>query len=167
MALRSVMPRVRVTRCKTLHLLLNSSHCHMKVLLSSRVDTPDLLLTLTHTQKTPPHTRTRTPPLSDTSRAISNQSWWLLYSSLNGGPDLRYAELFPSSPNFQATGGKRSMRKNGESDSARFYFSLCKPSAHLIVLPSLRGPGTAYAVIRGSGEENSLQRLLQILDEIA
>lgn len=53
------------------------------------------------------------PPLSDTPthRAISNQSQWLLCSSLNGRPDLRYAELFPPSPNFQATGEKKKVEE--------------------------------------------------------
>lgn len=87
--------------------LSSFSHCSATVLLSSRMDTPELLLTLPHK-----HTHARTLSLTpNTHRAISNQSQWLLCSSLNGGPDLRYAELFPPSPNFQATRGKKGMRK--------------------------------------------------------
>lgn len=96
---------------------------------------------------TDPGTHTHTHPLSDTSRAISNQSRWLLRSSLNGGPDLRYAALFPPSPNFQATRGKGVWEKWREREHAILLF-LNKSSTHLILLPNLQSPETAYSGMR-------------------
>lgn len=112
------------------------------------------------------HTHAHTP-LSDTltHKAISNQSQWLLCSCLNGRPDLRYAELFPPSPNFQATGEKKRLKKNWET---REHEILCKPLIHFILLPNLQSPGTTYSVMRKWVEkgseacwENSLQHSLQ------
>lgn len=110
---------------------------------------------------------TCTHPLSDTTthRAISNQSQWLLCSSLNGRPDLRYAELFPPSPNFQATRGKKVVEKLRD----REHEILCKPLIHFILLPNLQSPGTTYSVMRKWVEkgseaccENSLQHSLRL-----
>lgn len=110
----------------------------MTVLLSSRMDTPGLLPTRKHWHSLTHRSRhTHTHPLSDTSRAISNQSRWLLRSSLNGGPDLRYAALFPPSPNFQATRGKGVWEKWREREHAILLF-LNKSSTHLILLPNLQ-----------------------------
>lgn len=155
-----------------LYLLLNFSHCSMTVLLSSRMDTPELLLTLAH-KHWRKLTHTCTHPLSDTNthRAISNQSQWLLCSSLNGRPDLRYAELFPPSPNFQAARGKRVWEKWRDREHEILLF-LCNPLIHFILLPNLQGPGTTYSVMRkwveeGSEDcwENSLQHPLQLSGE--
>lgn len=114
-----------------------------------------------------------THPLSDTNthRAISNQSQWLLCSSLNGRPDLRYAELFPPSPNFQAARGKRGCEKWRDREHEILLF-LCNPLIHFILLPNLQGPGTTYSVMRKWVEEgseacweNSLQHSLQLSGE--
>lgn len=98
--------------------LLNFSLCSVTVLLSCWMDTPELLMTLTHRHWFKlalfhSHTLSYTHPLCDTNthRAISNQSRWLLCSSLNGRPDLRYAELFPPAPKFSGNQGKKGLRK--------------------------------------------------------
>lgn len=102
---------------------------------------------------------------------ISYQSQWLLCSSLNGRPDLRYAELFPSSPNFQATGGKRIWEKWSDREHGILLFR-CKTLIHFVLLPNLQGPRTTYSVMRRWVEkgseacwEDSLQHSLQLLGE--
>lgn len=137
------------------------------------MDTPGLLPTRKHWHSLTHRSRhTHTHPLSDTSRAISNQSRWLLRSSLNGGPDLRYAALFPPSPNFQATRGKGVWEKWREREHAILLF-LNKSSTHLILLPNLQSPETAYSGMRRYVEEvseacweNSLQHFLEVSSEI-
>lgn len=144
------------------------SHCSVTAPRSSRVE-----LQLTHKHR---HERTHTHAhnlsLTPThTRAISNQSQWLLCSSLNGRPDLRYAELFPPSPNFQASRGKRVGEKWRDREHEIQLF-LRKPWIHFILLPNLKGPGTTYSVMRQWVEEgseacweNSLQHSLQLSGE--
>lgn len=88
---------------------------------NDRMNIPELLLALIYKQW---HKLTRTQAHTLTHRAISNQSLWLLCSSFNGGPDLRYAELFPPSPNFQATRGKRVWEKWREQQHGILLFTL-------------------------------------------
>lgn len=119
---RPVVPRIPVTRCKLVFLEISPfalQRDSAAVIRSGYTWTTETLTRKhqhTHTHETlsdtHPHTQSHHKPRAGGCPA----------PALNGRPDLRYAELFPPSPEISGIQRKKGEQKNGDTRSVRFDF---------------------------------------------
>lgn len=128
----------------------------MTVLPSSRMNIPELILTLTYSD-----TNTRAHTHSHTKPSVTRASGCSAPALMEGLTSAMPSYFHP--PQIFRQPEEKGHEKNGKNRSMISYFLLCKPLTHFILLPNLQGPGTTYSVMRRW--EWSLQHSLELSGE--